>query len=127
MLKELEDYSWAEVFGEGTGGNCAPICPELPPGDHKTSTDTFSREDVAIIYGQVDGENDGPCWIVWGQLKDGRWFMAVGGCDLTGWDCQASNHGAVASAKTDIIRYGMTDDDRTRFGIESIERINQNG
>lgn len=115
MLKELNDYDWAEVFGEGGGGNCTSIAPNRAPHDKTTSPDTFSREDVAVIYGQSDGENDERDWIVWGQLKDGRWFVARGGCDYTGWDCQASNSGDVASTEQDIIDFGMTGDERERF------------
>lgn len=115
MLKELDSDNWAEVFGEGTGENTA-ILPQITPGD--TIPDgTFSREDVAIIKGQVNGRNDEADWIVWGQLKDGRWFMAHGGCDYTGWKCQAHNDGSVASTEADLIRFGMTDDERDRFGL----------
>lgn len=117
MLKELDDYDWAEVFGEGTGGNCAPIIPGYAPGE-TCNAETFSREDVSRIKGQSEGENDERDWIVWGELKDGRWFIAVGGCDYTGWDCQASNHGSVASTEAALIRFGMTSEQRERFGIE---------
>lgn len=116
MLKELDGYDWAEVFGEGDGGNCTAIIPQTPPGD-ETPRHTFSREDVAFIKGQVEGERDEEAWIVWGQLNDGRWFFATGSCDYTGWDCQAHNDGSVASTEADIIRFGMTDDERERFGL----------
>lgn len=119
MLKELDSYDWAEVFGEGSGGNCTPIIPNAPP-NYSIDKSKFSREDVARIYGQVDGENDGLDWVVWGRLKDGRFFVARGGCDYTGWDCQASNCGDVARTKKDLVRFGMTDEERSRFGV-SIE------
>jgi hypothetical protein len=115
MLKELDSYDWAEVFGEG--GNLAPIKPNRAPKDFTTLQGTFSREDVKLIKGQVDGENDGPDWVVYGQLNDGRWFVARGGCDYTGWDCQASNSGDVASTEKEIIQFGMTDEERERFGV----------
>lgn len=86
MLEELDSNDWAEVFGEGSGGNCCPITPNRLPTDKVTSALTFSREDVVLICGQEWGERDGAHWIVWGQLKDGRWFMARGHCDYTGWD-----------------------------------------
>lgn len=117
MISELDDYDWAEVFGEGGGGNCSAIVPSAPPHDKATSRDTFSREDVALIKGKEEGERDEQSWIIWGQLKDGRWFFAEGSCDYTGWDCQASNGGSVASSEEDIIRFGMGDVDRSRFGI----------
>ena len=118
MLKELDDYNWAEVFGEGTGGNCTPIIPNRCPTDKETSIATFSREDVVILKGLSEGENDERDWVCWGQLRDGRWFVARGGCDYTGWDCQASNGGDVASSEADIIRFGMGNEDRERFGIQ---------
>ncbi len=43
MLQALNDYDWAEVFGEGSGGNCTPIQPDRAPFDTTTSTATFSR------------------------------------------------------------------------------------
>ena len=117
-LKLWTIYDWAEVFGEGGGGNCFPIIPDHPPGEPTCSLETFSREDVALIKGQCDGENDGDDWIVWGQLKDGRWFFASGGCDYTGWDCQASNRGDIAASEAGIVRFGMTDQERERFGLQ---------
>lgn len=117
MLKELDNYDWAEVFGEGSGGNCTPITPGVPIGDTTTVKSTFCREDVTEICGQIDGENDGPDWVIWGRLRDGRWFTARGGCDYTGWDCQATNSGDVASRKEDLIRFCMTLDERKRFGV----------
>jgi hypothetical protein len=86
MLQQLDDYNWAEVFGEGTGGNCTAIKPDRPPHDNITSTATFSREDVEEITNMLPGENYGPSWIIYGRLKDSRWFYAEGGCDYTGWD-----------------------------------------
>lgn len=118
MLKELDSYDWAEVFGEGGGGNCTAIIPNRPPTDTKTPTATFSREDVTLILGQVEGENEGADWVVYGKLKDGRYFVARGGCDYTGWDCQAGNSGDVASTKKDIITFGLTEDERNRFGVK---------
>jgi len=114
ILKALGGYDWAEVFGEGSGGNCGPIEPDRAPGD-PVSKATFSRADVAHIEGQCEGENDGDCWIVWGRLKDRRWFIASGSCDYTGWDCQASNQGSVASTRKGLIQFGMTDSERKRF------------
>ena len=121
MLKELDDYNWAEVFGEGSGGNCTAITPNRAPHDTETPTGTFSREDVAEIRGQSEGENDERDWIVWGRLNDGRWFVARGGCDYTGWDCRASNSGDVASTEKDVIQFGMSPDERSRFGVKEFK------
>ena len=120
MLSQLDDYNWSEVFGEGHGGNCTSITPNTPPNS-SVDTSTFSREDVVKIHGQVEGEHNEQEWIVWGQLKDSRWFVARGGCDYSGWDCQASNSGDVAATLDDIIRFGMTPDERERFEITFYE------
>ena len=116
MLKELEGYDWEEVFGEGSGGKCTPIHPQTVPGFTGSGV-TFSREDVKTIVGQLEGEHDVIDWVVYGKLKDGRWFVARGGCDYTGWDCQASNSGDVAATKKDIIQFGLSDEERRRFGL----------
>lgn len=116
MLNELDDYDWAEVFGEGTGGNCTKVEPRRIPGE-ACSLESFGREDVAEIKGIQPGENDGPDWIIWGILKDGRYFIATGGCDYTGWDCRASNTGNVAETEDHLIRFAMSDDERNRFGV----------
>ena len=117
MLAELDSYDWAEVFGEGSGGNCTPIIPNRHVDDTTTPNHTFSREDVAEIYGQVEGENDGPSWVVYGRLKDGRYFVAEGSCDYTGWDCQAGNCGMVASSRDALERFCLDDDERERMGV----------
>jgi hypothetical protein len=117
MKQELDSGDWAEVFGEGDGGNCTPIIPNLQPPGCEISGATFTREDVAEIFGIEEGERDGDEWIVYGKLQDGRYFIARGGCDYTGWDCRASNSGDVANNLPDLIRYGMSDDERSRFNV----------
>lgn len=117
MLKQLDSDDWAEVFGEGTGGNCTAIKPQPQPPSYSGSVETFNREDVSEIFKMEDGENDEKDWIIYGRLKDGRYFAARGGCDYTGWDCRASNSGDVAATKEDIERFGLTADERLRFGI----------
>jgi hypothetical protein len=118
MMAQLDGYDWAEVFGEGSGGNCTPIQPNRAPHDKTTSNETFSRADVVKISGMSEGERDERSWVVWGKLKDGRWFAARGNCDYTGWDCQAGNSGDVASSKADIIRFGLDADERDRLGVK---------
>jgi len=117
MKPELDNYDWSEVFGEGTGGNCTPIRPQPQPPSYKESLETFGREDVDEIIAMDDGEHDSKDWIIYGRLKDGRYFSARGGCDYTGWDCRASNCGDVAASREDIERFGLTDDERKRFSI----------
>ena len=117
MITELDTYDWSEVFGEGSGGNCGPIIPDYPPGE-TISAETFGREDVVQILGMVEGENDGSSWIIYGRLRDGRYFFAKASCDYTGWDCQAGNQGAVANTREALVTFCMDDEDRERFGLQ---------
>lgn len=77
----------------------------------------FAIDDVAEVRNAVEGENDGDEWIVWGKLKDGRWFYLKAGCDYTGWDCQASGSSYTSQNKQDLIRMGMDRGARERFGL----------
>jgi hypothetical protein len=117
MDSRLNDYDWEEVFGEGSGGNCTPIIPEPYPPTYTGSLETFKREDVAEIIQMQEGERDEKDWIIYGRLKDGRFFSARGGCDYTGWDCRASNGGGVSDTRERIERFGLSPDERERFGI----------
>jgi hypothetical protein len=95
MLKELEGYDWERAFeyagteerDEDSEAWGRYGCPNIDAviGDN-VSMDEFVREDVVEIYGIEEGENDGPSWIVYGRLKDGRFFSLTAGCDYTGWD-----------------------------------------
>lgn len=116
----LDNYDWAEVFGEGTGGNCTTLRPQVqPPGTKGVKDASFGREDVAEITMMLDGEREVESWIIYGQLKDERYFIARGSCDYTGWDCVASNSADVAKTLPKLISFGMTPDERTRFGLPS--------
>lgn len=105
---------WAEVFGEGVGGNTTQDV-ESPDG---TGTGTVLRSNIEELLGSVNGENDGDDWVCVFRLKDGRYGAASGGCDYTGWDCQASNRITVAKDLETIIRLGLSDEDRRRLGCE---------
>ena len=119
MDHRLDNSDWAEVFGEGNGGNCTPINPQPQPPSYTGSLATFGREDVVEIFDMEVGENDGPDWIIYGRLKDGRYFCARGGCDYTGWDCRASNSGDVAATREGLERFGLTSYERARFELEN--------
>ena len=118
MIEDLDTYDWRYAFeyaGEpGAYGvkNIQACIPGQPFDDT-----AFSREDVLILYGADEGENDGPAWICYGMLKDGRYFFLEAVCDYTGWDCVASGAVLVADNKQDITRFGMTDVDRRRLGV----------
>lgn len=90
---EWDDYyhDWLHVFNyttneylEGTYSGDKGS-PEAIVGVD-VGVDPFDPLDIEEIYGFADGENDGPDWICYGKLKDGRFFSARGGCDYTGRD-----------------------------------------
>lgn len=89
MLNELDGYDWDQVFAwssniNRSGNGCSPPEPAAPGID--VSLATFDREDVTELFGCIVGEHDGPEWIAYGKLKDGRFFSIAAGCDYTGWD-----------------------------------------
>jgi hypothetical protein len=84
----------------------------------------FTRDSVANLCGVARRDSsyydDSHDYYLWGQLNDGRWFSlaAEPGCD-TGWyvvppDCRIT----LAESRADIIRFGMTDEQRERFGLK---------
>jgi hypothetical protein len=79
-----ESYDWPEVFkyasGAGEGGT--PVA--VPEGSDLSAT-AFDTADVERVEKAVEGDNDGPDWVAFGLLKDGRWFCVSAGCDYTGW------------------------------------------
>jgi hypothetical protein len=125
MLEKLNDYNWQEAFGyAGEGGTCAPyqldngldIRGALPTKQYNLAP--FTREDVTEICAMREGEHDGDEWIIYGKLKDGRWFYLEAGCDYTGWDCHASGSATIADSKEEIERYGLTAYAREVFQIK---------
>lgn len=128
MLVELNNYDWAEAFGEGSCQyNCPPLKPRKLTLVGPVTDKTFTREDVETIHGIVDGDREGPDWIVWGKLKDGRWFSVTAGCDYTGWDCQAGNSSTVQDTREELVLYGLTDGERKRFGIDRGGKVDTEG
>lgn len=81
-----EFSDWRSAFeyasGQGYGGGT----PEVAAPGLKTDTKPFDECDVAELYGLAEGENEGPEWVCYGKLKDGRYFSLAAGCDYTGWD-----------------------------------------
>jgi hypothetical protein len=113
----LTDWDWGEVFGEGGGGNCDKATDEIPPGAEGINKTPPMRADVAEVIAAVNGENDGDEWIGVFRLNDGRFLVAAGGCDYTGWDCQASNSLQIAKSLTDAIGYGLTPEQKLRLEL----------
>lgn len=101
-----ESYNWCEAFGFAHNIRTATGC----------SSDGFDINDVAEVINESEGENDGPSWMMVGKLNDGRYFFLDAWCDYTGWDCRSGGDAQVASTLDDLIRYGMTENARSRLG-----------
>jgi len=86
--ERIRSPDWLEVFAfAGAEGGCNSGKPERAlPNDADTSIEPFSRLDVKRVIASAEGENDGPNWLVVGELHDGRFFAISAGCDYTGWD-----------------------------------------
>src|ERR1700722_6341280 len=96
-VEQLQNsYDWAEVFGEGSGGNCTNEVDECPPGS-SVSREVPTRADVSKVIAAVEGERNGDSWLGVFLLKDGRYLVASGSCDYTGWGCRAGNSLEVAA------------------------------
>ena len=116
-LEQLRnDYDWAQVFADENAGNVEKVLHSLPPFSAVNLTHV-SRSDVIEIIASVDGENDGPEWVGLFRLQDGRFLVASGGCDYTGWDCQAGNWMGVASTLVDALQFGLSDDEKLRLEL----------
>jgi hypothetical protein len=116
-LEELNSsYNWAEVFADyGSGNTSKDTSPALP--DMKVDCTPPCRGDVVQIIAAVNGERDGDAWVGLFLLRDGRFLVARGSCDYTGWDCQAGNSLTVAPSLSEAIRFGMGNSDRDRLGL----------
>lgn len=112
----LDSYDWEEVFGEGPGGNCNGVIQVVPPGAD-ISSDGVKRTDVTEIIAAVNGERDESDWVGVFLLKDGRYLVAEGGCDYTGWDCRASNSLCVCPSLTDAVNLGLNAEQRKGLGF----------
>lgn len=110
------DYDWKEVFGEGGGGNTTKETEAAPPGSPVDITPP-NISDIAEIIAAVNGENDGDEWIGLFRLNDGRYLVASGTCDYTGWDCQAGNSLVVCATENDALLYGLSEQQRARMEL----------
>jgi hypothetical protein len=117
-LKILDSYDWREAFGyAGEPGTNGRANVEAAAPGVAVALDAFTIADVEELIGVSEGENDGPAWLAWGRLSDGRWFLLRAGCDYTGWDCQAFGVAIVADTAANMIRFGFEPEDCSRLGV----------
>lgn len=116
-----DDFDWIAAFEYAGptlnkyGANGSPKVQAVGPCD----VSPFTPNDVVEVYKMAEGENDGPSWIMWGQLNDGRHFFLEAGCDYTGWDCQAGGTAYVSTDRNRLVATAMDADARRRFGLET--------
>lgn len=119
LVIPMDDYDWREAFacaGDPEGGNnSADVRPALPTSN--VSLAHFGRSDVERVLAMREGENDGPNWMCYGQLRDGRYFFLSAGCDYTGWDCQSGGCAFVSDDQSELLQFGMTSDERSQLGL----------
>ena len=115
LLKKefFDDYDWQQAFNYAQGEDVSAVHP-----GYKVDESGFGMTDILHIEGKDEGENDGDGWIIYGSLKDGRWFFLNAWCDYTGWGCQEGGRTVVANNKEDIIKFGMDAEARGRLGIK---------
>jgi hypothetical protein len=107
MLEELNIYDWREAFEFGSPQGAVP--------NKEYNLASFNNEDVALIAGMDEGCNDEQSWMIYGQLKDGRWFYLEAWCDYTGWDCRSGGHSVVADTKEECEQFALTNEARNRI------------
>lgn len=111
QLDEMrEDYDWKsalEIAGKPSG-----II------GYKGSLEFNSWSDIQKLIASDSGANDGANWIAIFRLSGGRHAFLCAGCDYTGWDCQAGGSIQIARTLKDLIRFGLSMDDRARLGYK---------
>lgn len=116
-METLETKDWEGLFGERQDISLRAVPPEGAKRDD-VNLATFTRADVAFVLNKAEGGGGSDPWLVYGKLKDGRWFVQRGKCGPSGWADSAENSGKVAKTLEDLIRDGLTVEERRRLGIE---------
>lgn len=91
-----------------------------PTEGFRGSIDEFSFADVAEVIGYVDGEYDEDNWLAVVRLGDGRFVSIVAGCDYSGWDCCSHMSSAVAASLAELVRWGLSPEERERLGLQEL-------
>jgi hypothetical protein len=91
-----------------------------PTEGFQGSTTEFSFADVAEVIGYEDGENDGDSWLAVLRLVDGRFVVVVAGCDYSGWGCCSHMGSAVAASLAELVRWGLSPEERERLGLQEM-------
>lgn len=118
MIRQLDNSDWQQAFGYAGEADTYAGTPRVNPVPGSAASNAaFCRKDVALLLGLDRGERDGPSWVCAGRLSDRRWFCLRASCDNTGWDCHAHGHASVALALSDLLRLGMSPEERARCSL----------
>lgn len=116
-----KSYDWREVLSYAGKDPCQQGRQSPPSAaivtDATMDCTPFGMDDVEEVLRESEGENDERPWYCVLRLKDGRFASIEAGCDYTGWDCSAGGSASVARTYADIVRFGCTNDARSRMGI----------
>lgn len=117
----LASRDWAQVFCEENDGNVTDTVEACPPGTVIDLTPP-KRADVVEIIAAYEDEGDINEWQGVGvfRLRDGRFLMAEGSCDTTGWGCRAGNSLEVGHTLADVVTFGLSERDRERLGFNEV-------
>ena len=107
-----QNHDWENIFGEGH----IPFTIEACPPGSTVSLEKFTRNDVLAVIACRNGENDSEEWVGVFLLKDGRYLLASGWCDYTGWDCQGGISLEVANTIQGLVAYGLSASQKIRLG-----------
>lgn len=124
------DYNWGEVFcfaGKDSGENTGGATPDPAVPSDKIDCSSFGVDDVLFIMGMDEGENDTSNWLIYGKLKDNRWFYIEAGCDYTGWDCQAGGNSCIAKTRWEMEQFGISEEDLKRMRGNDYKRFPKTG
>lgn len=119
MPSPLTGSNWENAFAfagtEPMSGNFGTPSSCGEPAVHET---VFGLNDVAEVIGQWEhDDDDGWDGVAVVRLKDGRFASIAAGCDYTGWDCVANGAAKVAATRENIIRWGLSVNEREKLGL----------
>lgn len=106
------DYNWQAAFEYNPDG----LVPSRTEG-FTGSTEPFTLDEIVEVIAVSEGENDGPDWLAAFRLQDNRLIFVNAGCDYTGWDCRSGACSVVAATLDELIRWGMSPEQRERLGL----------
>lgn len=111
MIDLTAGYDWSSAFEVAMRDSCTWV-----QGSSKTgAAPPFEVGDVEEVFAAAEGENDGDAWLVFGKLKDGRYFLLTASCDYTGWGCQDGGSAYVAETRELLEQFGLTPEEKIRL------------